>query len=238
MMSVFVYKITRIDDKEYIGITINLNKRFRDHSHTERFSLGIKEKLVLIECDDYKEAEIWEEFYINLYDTFNNGLNKSKNGKGNHCAPNFTTLGFKYSEESRKKMSDNNWLKDGKNPSPNKGMIHKDDIKKQWSEKRKRIMWRERTIPIDTALEIQNNYKNNLLEFSDEFLRRHVKSSQKEKIFFLDMSELKSQNGKALDKLALYCIYYSELLNVSGAAIKYLLTRTTELAKDYVKETE
>ena len=48
-----------------------------------------------------------EEYWINSLDTFNNGLNESPSGKGcGHNSPNFTTLGYKFSDEQRKKMSE------------------------------------------------------------------------------------------------------------------------------------
>jgi predicted GIY-YIG superfamily endonuclease len=77
MAKAYVYKITRVDNLEYIGITVNCKKRFSDHSRSERFSLGIKNVEILKECDSYEEAEELEEYYISLYDTFNSGLNLS-----------------------------------------------------------------------------------------------------------------------------------------------------------------
>jgi len=51
--------------------------------------------------------DIWdaESKYVEEYDTFFNGLNETISGKGNHRSERFTTYGYRFSEESRKKMS-------------------------------------------------------------------------------------------------------------------------------------
>ena len=69
MTKTYIYKITRMDDKEYIGITIRLNKRIRDHRNSDRFSIGIKRISILRVCDTYEEAEKLEEIYIDQFDT-------------------------------------------------------------------------------------------------------------------------------------------------------------------------
>lgn len=103
-----VYKITRIDGLEYIGITVNLKKRLRDHSKSKRFEQGIKEYVILYE-GDYSACESLEEKFIVEYDTYHNGLNVTKSGKGNHnYADKFNTLGLKPTEETKRKISESN----------------------------------------------------------------------------------------------------------------------------------
>ena len=100
-----VYKLIREDNQIYIGISVNFNSRLNAHRKSKRFSeLKIKEYEILYECDTYEEAELLEEKMIKKYDSFYNGLNESVNGKGNHLSPNFNTLGYKFSEESKEKM--------------------------------------------------------------------------------------------------------------------------------------
>lgn len=101
----YVYKITRIDGLEYIGITNRLNARINEHSKSSRFSLGVSKFEVLDECSTYKEAELKEEYYIEKYNTHKHGLNLTSDGKGLNGKCDFNTLGFKFSSDSRAKMS-------------------------------------------------------------------------------------------------------------------------------------
>lgn len=78
-----------------------------DHKRSERFKgIGFDYE-ILEESTDRSYIENQEEYWIEKLDTYNNGLNESPSGKGwGHNSPNFTTLGFVYSDESRKKMSE------------------------------------------------------------------------------------------------------------------------------------
>lgn len=77
------------------------------HRISERFyddDFNIK---ILAESPDRSEIEDLEEYYIKYYDTYNNGLNNSEGGKGyGHNDPKFTTLGYKFTDEQRRKMSE------------------------------------------------------------------------------------------------------------------------------------
>ena len=86
---VVVYKITRVDGLEYIGITCNAKHRFACHRKSERFRVGIQQIEILKECNDYDEAEELEEYYITLYNTFEKGLNVTSNGKGKNKSNKF-----------------------------------------------------------------------------------------------------------------------------------------------------
>lgn len=78
-----------------------------DHKRSKRFrGIGFDYE-ILEESNDRSYIEKQEEYWIQKLDTYNNGLNESPSGKGwGHNSPNFTTLGFIYSDESRKKMSE------------------------------------------------------------------------------------------------------------------------------------
>jgi predicted GIY-YIG superfamily endonuclease len=102
-----VYKITRSDGKIYIGTTIKdrLKNRLSQHKNSSRFK-NYDFKFEILEesnCKDYIYKK--EEYYIKHFDSYNNGLNESINGKGNHLSDNFTTLNYTYSKESKLKMS-------------------------------------------------------------------------------------------------------------------------------------
>jgi N-glycosylase/DNA lyase len=97
--------ITRIDNLSYIGITTNPDKRFKDHEKSIRFEAGIKDIKILEICDTYELAEEREEYYITFYNTFNNGLNITEDGKGYNKNCKFNTVGHKHSDKSKKKMS-------------------------------------------------------------------------------------------------------------------------------------
>ena len=78
-----------------------------DHKRSKRFrGIGFDYE-ILEESTDRSYIEKQEEYWIQKLDTYNNGLNESPSGKGwGHNSPNFSTLGFVFSDESRKKMSE------------------------------------------------------------------------------------------------------------------------------------
>lgn len=131
-MSFIIYKITRMDDLFYIGITTNFKKRLGNHRKSKRFSLGIKSYEILKETEVYSVAEDLEEIYISLHDTWNSGLNVTSDGKGYNGNCHFNTYGYKYSEESKNKMKENHWSKTGKY-SP-KGRKHSEETKEKISK--------------------------------------------------------------------------------------------------------
>lgn len=105
-----VYLLTRkSDSQQYVGITIErrMKQRMGDHKRSKRFrndefTIEILEKSLDRSYIEQRESELIEEL-----DTYNNGLNESPSGKGyGHNSKNFTTLGYIFSEESRKKMSE------------------------------------------------------------------------------------------------------------------------------------
>lgn len=69
-----VYKITRNDDLSYIGITTSFKNRLSYHKKSDRFSIGIKSYEILFE-GPYDICDLLEEHFIELHDTYKNGLN-------------------------------------------------------------------------------------------------------------------------------------------------------------------
>jgi predicted GIY-YIG superfamily endonuclease len=217
-----VYLITRNDNQQYVGITNQLNKRISAHKKTKRFEMGIKSVEILQECKTYEEAEKLEPLYIEKYDTFYNGLNESVNGKGNHLASNFTTKGYKFTEEQRQNMKDNHWSKKMKNTWTKPG-LHSEETRKKWSEKRKGVCWSSRKISRDKALELIEWYNDDSIVFDDDFVRQFVKVTHKDKVGKIPLEELKSPNGKNLNRITLYSEYYSKMYGVTSAAIRRLI---------------
>lgn len=107
-MKHILYLITRDDGQKYIGITIDyrIKNRMAQHKLSERFKDHAFSYVILQEDSDRSTIEDAEPIAIEKYDTFFNGLNSTRGGKGfGHNSKKFNTLGFKFSEESRKKMS-------------------------------------------------------------------------------------------------------------------------------------
>ncbi len=101
-----VYMLTRADGLKYIGITKNLKGRINQHSKSSRFSQYQLIDYKILYTGYYKDCERLEEYYIKKYNTYKNGLNMTESGKGKNKDCTFSTLGYKFSEESKKKMSD------------------------------------------------------------------------------------------------------------------------------------
>lgn len=225
-MKTVVYKLTREDGQIYIGITINFRKRLTEHKNSKRFKeFGIKEYTILEECETYNEAEILEEKYIKKFDSFHNGLNNSINGKGNHLSKKFTTKGFKFSEESKRKMRENHWSRNGGIPWQNKieGPIFSEESIKKMSNTRKGYAWSPVIITEDIAADCLKIYQNDSVEFSDEFVKKFVKKSQKEKVGKIPFEDLKSQNGKPITKYLLYKHYFGEIYGTTPNAFAKIL---------------
>lgn len=219
-MKGYVYLITRNDGLKYVGITYNIAKRMSAHKKTERFALGIQNIEILKECDTYEEAEAIEENYIKIYDTYHNGLNESIDGKGNHLSPSFTTKGFKFSNKSKNKMKDSHWSKTGKYKPI--GIKHSEETKQKWSILRKGKAWGPRKIPIEDALKIKEEFEMDKLTFDFDFIRKYVKKTHRDLVETTPIENLKSPNGKFLNKMKLYSEYYAEKYAVTPEAIKMI----------------
>lgn len=226
MSKAYVYKITRVDGLQYIGITVNKENRFASHKKSDRFSIGIMDIEILKECDDYEEAESLEEFYIQKLDTFNSGLNMTPNGKGKNENTKFNTLGHKFSDDSRKKMSESAKRRGLNTP---KGYKHSEETRKNWSEKRKGVYWgNNKKISDDDCLKIYESFLNDDVNFGKDFLKGIVKKSQIDQINELSFDEMISKNGKPLTKKIVYSHYYAERYNVTKEAIWNILQNKGE----------
>lgn len=132
-----IYKLTREDGLEYIGITKDLKKRLSSHRKSRRFSeLKLINFITLFE-GSYEECDKLEESYIEMYGTFKHGLNMTNKGKGKNDTNRFNTFGFKFSEDSKLKMS----ISGKKRANRLIGYKHNDSTKKRWSDLRKGKIW-------------------------------------------------------------------------------------------------
>lgn len=198
----YVYKITRNDDLEYIGITTNLKVRINQHKRSARFSIGIKNVEILYE-DDYQYCEDAEEIYITIFDTYKNGLNTTSHGKGNHYdSSRFNTLGYVYSIESREKMRN---AKKGFVPW-NKGKTgywHPDE---KWIEKH-----------------TFNGSSNPKAILNEDLVRDIIKN-------YISQPELENVgviqgNGKPMSYMWAYCLQKSTEYQITPQAIRRILEK-------------
>lgn len=167
------YTYNILTTKPYIGQTIStLIERWKQHIkdakkiknqsiHFYRAILARGEKsfipLELLEEKEFEEenineAKIWmdirESFYIEKFDSFNNGYNSTKGGGG--------ILGLKHSEESKKKIS-----------LAGKGRIHTEDSKRKMSEAKmgnKCNLGKKRSQETKEKLSISNTGKKHSVE--------------------------------------------------------------------------
>ena len=225
MMIVVVYKITRVDDLEYIGTTVNLKKRIAEHLKTDRFANGIKSVVILEECSTYELAEATEEKFIHQYDTYRHGLNMTPTGHGKNENCKFNTFGLTHSKKTREKMSDNHWSKKGiKSWHAGRSDVYSEKTRTRWSTVRSNKVYGRRVIEPYLGKLMIAEFENDKLHFEPAFIQKFVKKTQHEMIETLDFSQLVSPNGTPLSKMTLYCQYYAELYSVTPSAIRRILS--------------
>tara|TARA_Y100000296_G_scaffold75108_1_gene94404 strand:- start:40 stop:684 length:645 start_codon:yes stop_codon:yes gene_type:complete len=205
-MKYLVYLITRDDGKQYIGTTntSRLKNRMNEHKIHKRFRNHIFDFIVLEQYDNYLACVNSETEYIKKYDTFYNGLNDTWSGKGyNHNSPNFTTLGYKFTDEQRKRVGRKKgsipWNKGKKNCFSNETI-------KKMSDARKGKFHRECKLS-------EKEYKKLLTLY-------------KERPYLLGVGEIQ-RNGKPMSYTQKFSLTYAEEFGVSPNAIRqYIVGKT------------
>ena len=99
-----VYLITRDDNQKYVGKTslMRLKNRMSAHKKDDVFVGHIFKYEILSIADSHDEILEYETHYVQILNTFENGLNKTKHGKGfGHSSSKFTTLGKEFTEEHK-----------------------------------------------------------------------------------------------------------------------------------------
>lgn len=222
-MVVYVYKITRSDSLEYIGITVDLNKRLKEHLRTKRFESGISKFEIIDQTNDYQEALKLEEQYITKFNTYINGLNLTPNGGKLKDDGKFNTFGMKFDESTKEKMRSNHWSKTGSYDQS--GRKPSDETKEKIRSKQlgKCHNQNQRKLSNDNIEYILKVYANDMVQFTPEYLRKFVTISQKPIVETLSFNELRAQNGKPITREKLYSEYFAELFKVNPNTIRAIL---------------
>lgn len=205
-----VYKIDRADGLSYIGITNNFKKRLNQHKNSNRFrDIGISEYNILFE-GEYDACEDKEREFIEQYDTYVNGLNVTPNGKGKNENCKFNTLGFKFSERSRKLMSEKSKARVRKT-----GYKHSEETKAHWSATRKGKVFCKRKLNYEKLIEDWKAYAPSQ-ELLDSIPRRTNSSGVE---VYVNSRPYTIESAKVL----LFCKHYALKTNVTAAAVKRAL---------------
>lgn len=204
-----VYIITRSDGKQYVGTTNNNRLRVRMNSHKvskafKNYEFSYK---ILYETNNISECYEKEELSIKEYDTYNNGLNGSINGRGWNNSTKFTTLGYKFTEKSKKKMSDTRkgLFASGAIVSWNKGVSWSDEVKDNFSKVRKGKRYHNKLTKEQVA-EIKTNY------------------NKAEPIF--GVGEIQ-RNGVAMSYIQAFSKLHCKMYGVCSNSIKHIITGET-----------
>lgn len=137
MNNYIIYKHTnKINGKVYIGQTSqSMSQRWSNgngykgsvkfYSAIKKYGANNFEHEILKENLTQEEANYWEDYYINYYNSIETGYNLKTGGQ--HCT---------YSEESKRKMSKNHADVSGEK-NPMYGKKHTEESKRKMSENRK-----------------------------------------------------------------------------------------------------
>ena len=207
-----VYKLTRSDGLEYIGVTKNLRKRLNSHKNSKRFSEKTIVQVQVLFDGDYVECEALEEKFIEQYGTYTNGLNLTAKGKGKSETCRFNTLGYKFSDESRKRMSESSKARTDRP----KGYRHTAETKAKWSERRRGKVWGPVKIDKDKLISEWHAFSPTLEDM------KHMVLSVSED------GDVRFKNGKKFSytrgKLVLFKKAKSIEYNTTPEAIKRIIT--------------
>lgn len=89
-----IYKITNLNNESYIGQSTDIMKRFYQHKISNKKTklgnslnkYGIENhSFKILELCEYDSMDKREIFFINLYNSFNNGLNSRVGSVKNKC---------------------------------------------------------------------------------------------------------------------------------------------------------
>ena len=151
-----IYKFTNnINGHSYIGQTINPKSRYWDHVcrvkkntgldtaiakyGAENFSYEVLYETPLLPCSQVKELLNEKEiYYINKYDTYNNGYNQTLGGKGTvgmPCSEKSKEFRKWYNAHRNELLSDETRKKLSANAIKNKDKMHSIEARKKMSDK-------------------------------------------------------------------------------------------------------
>jgi len=146
-----------------------------DHQRSCRFSDDTFTVEILMESIDRAVIELAESEYISLYNTHCNGLNYTKCGKGyGHDSPNFTTIGYIYSDESRKKMSDSAKIRCKRDHTKmvdrSKANWNNAEYRKSQEGKRKGKRLHPPKLSDETVQKIRDRYEAEMLQCANDII--------------------------------------------------------------------
>jgi len=214
-MLYYVYLITRLDDlKQYIGTTNSdrLSERMKDHRHSDRYRNRPFTYEILYSTTDFEDCLLHETRLVQQYDTYRNGLNATRSGKGcHHDSPQFTTHGYKYTDEQRANVSKGiraafaerktkglgHWIK---------GIKRSAELRQRWSVVRKN----KRFAPCKKLTPIK------IKDIRDAWAR-HITLPGEHKI------GTKLPNGLTLTYRILFTKYFADQYRVTGVLIKGII---------------
>jgi hypothetical protein len=199
-MKHILYCITRDDGNQYVGITIDyrIKNRMAQHAHSKRFNGHSFTYEILLESESRKDIEEAEEMAIINLDTFRNGLNSTQGGKGHgHNSSNFSTFGYKFSDEAKKKMSD---------AAKNRAAAEGFNIR---SERSKAFFAKDPSIK--EKISLAKKGKKTWSKLTDEDIQKIIQGYYE---FVNDQIGLKAKNGRVLTKSRLYARYMAKELPI------------------------
>lgn len=215
----YVYLLTRSDGKLYVGIclTRRIRQRMNSHRVSKRFKEWSFDLRILEELVSRDEALERELYWISKLDTYNNGLNGTKSGSGyGHGSPDFTTLGFTFSEESKRKMSASRkaWLS-----SPEGRKQSSEVSKRKWEnpEFREKQMAKRKNWSDKVAKKLTDQQA---LELIDRFKR--IENT---------FTPFVAKNGKAMSPMRQAAEVFAKELNMTTNGIMRILNGTRILPK-------
>jgi len=183
----FIYAIKcYATNKFYVGQTTHYNPwiRIRNHFYNERNCVKLNEAIekhgkenfvcgIICEVNSAKELNDLEKFYIHTFNSFNDGYNSTRGGKGEK----------EFSNETKKKMSKS---KTGEE-NPMYGRKHTEETKRKMKDARaKRIITEEAKLKMkfsSIGKKHTEETKRKLKEYrnTEEFLRNHSADRMGEK---------------------------------------------------------
>lgn len=214
-----VYLIERNDGLLYIGKTNYKKLKYRIAAHLKgrrndtRFAIGIKKYEVLYISEDHSLIEDAETFYIKYINTFEKGLNRTKDGKAfNNNSYRFTTYGMSMKEDTKAKIGQ-------KSSARNAALVLQEWRRNLNEEEKLKFFLKMSSIRKGRVPKNAIKYKEkDVIEFYKLFLRRP----------FIDNVDTKALNGRILTYERLFAKLYSKQFNMSEAQAYNILKNRVE----------
>jgi len=210
-----VYLIIRDDGKQYIGKTKieTIKRRMNAHKKSKRFANYEFTYQIIAQTTTHDEVLIKEEYYIDLYNTYKDGLNATKTGKGcGHNSPNFSTLGMKFSEKHRENMRKNHWSKTGKY----------DQTGRKLSDETKKLISTSKKGKVSFTKLNESDVRNILLLYFSKPIFENVDKIQR--------------NGLPLSYDRAFSNYYHKTFNISVTALRNIIQGKVKIWQPILSE--